>query len=73
MSILPPQFPPCTTCHGRRHVRLPDGQWSRCACLIPLVNIKPVVRAGEFKYPPEYDTHPPYPLRDLTLGGGDVR
>lgn len=61
-------LPNCPTCRNRRHIRT-NGEWSRCACLTSVINIKPIVRGGETRYPELYDQYPPYPLRDLTIGG----
>lgn len=65
-------LPNCVRCQNRRHVRVPGGEWQRCECLALTINIKPVLRGAALRYPVEYDQVPPYPLRDLTVGGGGV-
>lgn len=63
-------LPNCPLCQNRRHLRVSGGQWQRCECLAYTINIKPVLRANALRYPIEYDRYAPYPLSDLTIGGG---
>lgn len=54
--------PVCPHCLNRRHLRAPDGSWSRCSCLRSVVTqqfIKAALREQDAAYPASLDVLPP--------------
>lgn len=52
-----------------RHYRDETG-WHRCECMAAVVDrvyIKSAIRLGRDTYPPELDSRPPFPLKDLVV------